>query len=39
VDAELRQEVKRYAVDHGISVQQIVDEAIREWLANHPFGL
>ena len=35
VDADLRQAVKRHAVEHAMSVQQIVDEAIRAYLAQH----
>ena len=35
VEADLRQAVKRHAVEHAMSVQQIVDEAIRAYLAQH----
>jgi len=35
VDADLRQAVKHHAVEHAMSVQQIVDEAIRAYLAQH----
>jgi hypothetical protein len=33
VDADLRQAVKRHAVEHGTSVQQIVSDAVRAYLA------
>lgn len=35
VDADLRLAVRRYAVDHGMSVQELVDRAVREYLDAH----
>jgi predicted HicB family RNase H-like nuclease len=32
VDADLRQAVKRHAVEHGISVQQLVTDAVTAYL-------
>lgn len=32
VDPEFRQAVKRYAVENGVSVQQVVTEALRSYL-------
>lgn len=33
VDAEFRRTVKRYAVEHGVSIQHVVTEALRSYLS------
>ena len=35
VDADLRLAVRRHAVDHGMTVQELVDRAVRAYLDQH----
>ena len=35
IDLDLRHDVKRHAVDQDITVQTVIETALREYLANH----
>ncbi len=33
VDAELKREIEKYSLDNKVSIREIVEGAIKEWLA------